>query len=648
MLGYAPSSAVLLVGAFLVFLLFRPYQGIIHDARLYVGYAMAAIDPEGIGRDIVFVNDGQSKFSVYPLLMRSLAEWVGPSRAAMALTYCGLTLWFAAFAALVRRLLDERFSDAQVIAVIVLAASLPSFYGGQGVFRFAEHFATPRAFAEASVLAAIAAMLAGRMLCVAVALGIGMAFHPLMTAPGLGVALWYTAESPRARRLLVLLGVTGTVVLIAGTLLLDVQGKPFGRFDAEWMAAINTKHALVFLRTWRGGDVIRILLHVVTVALAMPLLSRSAQRLVSSVLIISAAGVIVSFLGGDLAHNVLVTQGQAWRGLWVMAAVATVLQGVLLHAVWRDASANDDSAARDLRRAASLLLLLAWYMVEINSTALTFTLLAASLWALPRVRPGFSLPHNGATVVGGVAMVLIVAVVAVQAWVTSQTAWSSPDRSMRWAWYYVIASGIPALVVLLLLARGLRQPPPSPTHWARRLPTVAAVVALALIAVSVLDARSTYQRYVERELDARARGAPAPIRVARGSTVLWPYADLEPWAFAGAPGWGTIVQGIPSVFDRELAIMWASRTARLRKAGLLPLGQTGAETIAVLQTSLGDRVIASICAQSDPPFVAILPRVTDPHLAQASTFRPMVSRPLYPSSMGQSWGSIEAYSAIRC
>lgn len=647
--GYAPSSAVLLVSAFLVFLLFRPYQGIIHDARLYVGYAMAAIDPDGIGRDIVFVNDGQSKFSVYPLMMRSLAEWVGPSRAAMALTYGGLTLWFVAFAALVRRLLDERFSDVQVIAVIVLAASLPSFYGGQGVFRFAEHFATPRAFAEACVLAALAAMLAGRRVWMIVSFVVGLAFHPLMTAPGIGVALWHTAESSRARRMFVLLGVVGTIVLLAGTLLLDVNGKPFGRFDAEWMAAINTKHALVFLRTWRAGDVIRILLHVVTVLLALPLLGLGAQRLLQSVLVVSAAGVTLSILGGDLAHNVLVTQGQAWRALWLLSAVATAMQGVLLHAVWRDASTVEDLAARDLRRAASLLLLVAWFMVEINSTALTFMLLAASLWALPRIRPGFSLPHNGAAVVGGIAVALIVAVVAVQAWVTSQTAWSSPDTSMRWAWYYVVASGIPALaVLLLLLALGLQQQPPSPTRRARRLPSVVTVAALGLIAGSVLDARSTYQRYVERELDARARGVPAPIHVARGTTVLWPYADLEPWAFAGAPGWGTIVQGMPSVFDRKLAISWASRTARLKRAGLLPVGQTGAETIATIGSDVSKDKLAELCTPPGQAIVLVLPEGATDLVAGNADFHATVPRVLYPAELGASWQRIDSYVVRQC
>lgn len=644
--GYAPDSALLLIGAFLVFLLFRPYQGIIHDARLYVGYAMAALDPDGIGRDIVFVNDGQSKFSVYPLLMRSLAKWIGPSRAAMALTYGGLLLWFAAFAVFARRLLGERFSDAQVIAVTILAVSLPSFYGGQGVFRFAEHFATPRVFAEASVLAAFAAILARRTALSMIALALGLAFHPLIAAPGVAVIAWYLAESPRDRNALIGVAVGGTGLLLVATLTLHASDKPFAQFDAEWLAAINTKHALVFLKTWRWGDVIRIVLHVVTIALAMPALEGGAQRVVRSSIVVAAGGLTLSMLGGDLAHNVLVTQGQAWRGLWLLAVLATVMQGVLLHSVWRHPPKQDVTSERDLRRAASLLLLVAWFMVEINSTALVFALLAGLLWTLPRVRPDVALPASGALVIGALTCVVIACQTAVQTWVTVTTIWSSPDTSMRLSLFNVVATGVPGLLVLASVTRILASATPASTR--ARSYCQPLFLGLLLLASFKSDARTRYQRYVERELDSRVEGVPPPLSVPRGNSVLWPYADLETWAFAGAPGWGTIVQGMPSVFDRHLAIAWAARTALLEKAGLLSLGQTGAETIAVLSVVVDERVVESLCAPPDPPSVVVVPKEAGARLSGASTHRPDVARALYPLSMGQRWSRIDAYSVVRC
>jgi putative flippase GtrA len=60
-----------LLAAFCVFALSRAYQGVRHDGRLYVADALAKLDPGGIGRDLMFVHDGQFGFSLYtPLLSR--------------------------------------------------------------------------------------------------------------------------------------------------------------------------------------------------------------------------------------------------------------------------------------------------------------------------------------------------------------------------------------------------------------------------------------------------------------------------------------------------------------------------------------------------------------------------------------------------
>jgi hypothetical protein len=51
--------------AYSVFLLSRPYPGIVQDAYIYMGRALADLDPDGIGRDLMFVHDGQFGFSLF-------------------------------------------------------------------------------------------------------------------------------------------------------------------------------------------------------------------------------------------------------------------------------------------------------------------------------------------------------------------------------------------------------------------------------------------------------------------------------------------------------------------------------------------------------------------------------------------------------
>lgn len=631
-----------------VFLLFRPYQGIMHDARLYVGYAMAALDPDGIGRDIVFVNDGQSKFSVYPVLMRELARQIGPSYAAIVLTYSGLMLWFAAFVALVRRLVGDRMHDVQIAAVIVLAASLPAFYGGQGVFRAAEFYATPRVFAEACVLAAFAAILARRTTVVIAAFVIGLAFHPLMTAPGIGVALWFHAELPRARRLLIAAATCGFAALVVGTLLVDGVGKPFARFDAEWMQALNTNHALVFMRNWRAGDAMRIVVQMVTVLLATPLLAVKAQRLVWSALVVVGAGVSLSGIGADLLSNVLVTQVQAWRGLWVLATVATVMLGVLLSSTWsaREGTGVTTSAS-DLRKASTVLLVLAWFVVELNSMGLLFAMLAVLFWQLPARLPRFALPPRGVRAIVSMAVVILILNVVAHSWVNVTTAWSSPDTTLRWSWFTMVSTGVPGFVTLVVAGVALvGRRPLRNARAARILPWIS--FALLAFTLSSIDSRTQYQRYIERELDARATGVPTAAIFTRGQTILWPYADLEPWALAGSEGWGTIVQSMPNVFDRALAIEWARRNTVIRAAGLLPIAQSGAATIATLGAVVDSNAVRVACGSADSPDLLAIPDVQLHHVYPTHVIQLPVPRILYPYPLGKPWGRIDRYLFVTC
>jgi|GEM_PF-4136759 len=58
--------------AFLVFALGRPYRGIFQDPQIYIGRAVADLDPSGVGRDLMFVHDGQFGFSLFPFVVRAM------------------------------------------------------------------------------------------------------------------------------------------------------------------------------------------------------------------------------------------------------------------------------------------------------------------------------------------------------------------------------------------------------------------------------------------------------------------------------------------------------------------------------------------------------------------------------------------------
>jgi len=97
-----------ILAAFGLFLLSRPYQGVRHDARLYVADAMAKAGWGDIGKDLMFVNDGQFGFSLYTPMLSKLIQGLGLQAGTLAIVVVTLLLWFAAATFLVRRLLADR------------------------------------------------------------------------------------------------------------------------------------------------------------------------------------------------------------------------------------------------------------------------------------------------------------------------------------------------------------------------------------------------------------------------------------------------------------------------------------------------------------------------------------------------------------
>jgi hypothetical protein len=59
------------------FLLSRPYLGIVQDAYVYMGRALADLDPGGVGRDLMFVHDGQFGFTLFRFVAKAMAKSFG-------------------------------------------------------------------------------------------------------------------------------------------------------------------------------------------------------------------------------------------------------------------------------------------------------------------------------------------------------------------------------------------------------------------------------------------------------------------------------------------------------------------------------------------------------------------------------------------
>ena len=130
--GVGDFSSLPLI-AFLVFALGRPYRGNVQDPQIYIGGAVADLDPSGVGRDLMFVHDGQFGISLFPFAVRAMVAVWGPAMTGEMLAFVAALAWFFAARALARQFVG----GGAVWAVVIFAALLPNAYGAPYPFGFA-------------------------------------------------------------------------------------------------------------------------------------------------------------------------------------------------------------------------------------------------------------------------------------------------------------------------------------------------------------------------------------------------------------------------------------------------------------------------------------------------------------------------------
>jgi len=521
-----------------VWALSRPYAGIVHDARIYVGRALADLAPRTIGLDYAFLHDGQSQFSLFPRVFAQLVSALGPGPAAQLLSGLGLVLWVAAAAWLFSRFLK----GSALWGALVCLAVLPAGYGGHGVLSWAEPFATPRIFAEAASLAALGMALDGRRIAAATLFALALALHPLVALPAAAVAVAWLGMSDRRWWVLFPLGLLALLgAALAGLPLAD---RLLQAPDAQWLAMLELRSPYLFPARWPAASWALAICQATTLALAWRDAVAPLRRLVAVAALAAVAGVLTTVA----APSLLVIQVQPWRAAWLGSLLAAGLFALCGAALWRRGPAA---------RAALAMLATAWVGHDSLPMAAFGCGLSLLLAFVPRAR---ALPPWALRLSWPYLFVVATGMGAIDVWHLLRSGAGLPLEA--WLSAPVAASTIAVRAALVALAVRLTLAPPS-TRLDRR-PRLFVAAAAAAVAAGGLcwDARPAFARMVE------SRAPPLAATLAGGS-VLW-LGDLgSSWLITGAPEWWSIRQGAGGLFDRQLALEWRRRFDLLAGAHMI-------------------------------------------------------------------------------
>ena len=512
-----------------LWLLGRRYAGVKQDATLYLVQGLRRLDPASFGRDLFFAHGAQDAYTVFPYLYAPLIEALGAGGAAMAVTIAGQIAFFAAAVVLIFRMSAGHIRWWS----LALLATVSGYYGGVGVFRLAESFATARTLAEPLVLAALACTLASRHAAAITVLVAAAVLHPLVAAPGIAaVFLWHAVERPRL--------LWAVPFLVATTIAVAIGWPGFTlRLDPPWLAVVLERLPHLFISQWLLPDWSRFLWGLCVAWLAARFVQAPVRRLVLAIAAIGLAGVAASWVAVDLLDSAFAAGLQMWRAHWLMHFLAIVLVPVAAAGLWR--SGNAARAA-----AACIAASCCFGRAELPASAV-LAAMAVALDASERRRPGWM----GA---GAFRLLLLAVLCAASAGLLFEVQSRFPPvygamRAPVWTGYVHAAAsvgGLLPLAVLLWLA----------AHSRFAFAAVGVAAATFSLSIAAWDTRAPWSRFVEQ-----ASGGMNPFRekLTPHAVVFWPGPYGKAWFALGKPTWFSQDQGAGVVFNRETAIDYAKR-----------------------------------------------------------------------------------------
>lgn len=363
-------TTALLVAVIVLWLATRPYFGVVFDARFYMVEALRTLDPDRFAQDLYFKFGSQGNFSLFTKLYLPLLHASGVSTTALILTLACQLLWLFGLFRLARVLVGGQVMWLSIVVVVGMSGAYP------GGFSYGENSLTARLLAEAFVLLGLA-WLPTRPIAAFALLGLSAAFHPLMGLPGIALAFVYLA----------LVRPIWWAVIAAGAGLPTVLGlvgiAPFSNLfrtiDPEWFAIIKIRSPQCLLGEWPSEYFGQVLAAVIWIVAAMLIADRSHRRFLAATLLVGIGGLACTFLGADIAHNMLVVEVQPWRSIWLLQMVSYIYAPLLFTRALARTSLDSFRWATLLTMA--LVLVSSVTRVIRNPTLADFTLVSLALMA---------------------------------------------------------------------------------------------------------------------------------------------------------------------------------------------------------------------------------------------------------------------------
>jgi hypothetical protein len=582
----------------------------------------------GVGRDIMFVYDGQFGFSLFRQVADGMITCFEPGTAAKTLAVLAAFAWLLGIRAFARQFA----SGATVWVAVIFSVLLPNNYGAPYPLGFAELIAVPRPFTEALVFASLAALATKRdgvslLFIVAAAL-----LHPIMAM--VGMAVWASVRCMEDKRWIWCCAIGGALLVGAGSVGLPLVDRLFTAIDPSLRGLHETRSPFLFPSHWPIESFPPLLVQATTLAIAASFEKGRHRTILAAILLIRLSGIAVTAIFGDWLSSLLMVQAQPWRMAWLMAAAAAMALGVVSVELWRRGQSG---------RLVLAFVVLCWSLNTQFAVAGPAAILALCFhFGASRFAPGLTPKLVPCTWIFTVIMAAI---------------WKV--RLLAYPWHFSMEAPAGHGNFELLIVRGYLVLPlcALAVYFAVAKPRIsqlaqAGTAALLLVAVLALwDHRAPAQRTVEAN-----QRPPELMRLVnqRQGDVYWIDGHVEAWVVLGRPQWATPLQGVPIIFSHALAAEWQRRMRILMDLRLADQKSFSpwSDPASADRPQLSRQGVMQLCARDDAPAWIIAPidhGAEFPAGLQMTLWRlPEPQFKLTKADGDYVWQEIDAYGLIPC
>ncbi|MDT9001005.1 hypothetical protein RQP53_17135 [Paucibacter sp. APW11] len=326
--GEIRGQGMLLCFAIALCLAAHPHLGLRHDGVLYLGQLLSHVHPMALGTDFFFAHGSQDQYSLFSaLLVRAVNTFGLPALGFSISLFSQVALLLGA-----GRLITRYLSVLPLWLPLSALALGSRFYGGHWVLSFGEDFVTARSVAEPLALWSLVFVLERRYLLAGLMLAGALLLHPLQALPATVVVGGCVMQQHRRLRWLPLLALVPLALAWSGL-------KPFSRlfdsYDELWWGLVYERNGLVLPHLWNPVEWCQVALDLWLVGAMAKRLPKPMAELCRGVFASALLLLLISTIAVGLFHNVLLTQLQLWRVLWLLRLVAMILAPGAIWHFWR-------------------------------------------------------------------------------------------------------------------------------------------------------------------------------------------------------------------------------------------------------------------------------------------------------------------------